>query len=106
VRNAEVVAEELRGRMLSLYERHLSADGKAVSYKALKRDPAFWEYVDATAELQRVREGRGVERGITLSSSHMCEQAQFAKATSSPRCLKRKHHQAKFGRALQLSLLH
>lgn len=60
MRNAEIVAEELRGRMLSLYERHLSADGKAVSYKALKRDPAFWEYVDATAELQRVREGRGV----------------------------------------------
>lgn len=57
-RPAEVVAEELRARMLSLYERHLSADGKAVAYKALKRDPDFWEYVDATAELQRVR-GQG-----------------------------------------------
>ncbi|WIA08629.1 hypothetical protein OEZ85_008058 [Tetradesmus obliquus] len=53
-RPAEVVAEELRGRILALYDKHLSADGRAVSYAALKQDPEFWEYVDATAELQRV----------------------------------------------------
>lgn len=54
-RPAEVVAEELRGRILALYDKYLSADGKSVQYKALRADPAFWEYVDATAELQRVR---------------------------------------------------
>lgn len=56
-RPAEVVAEDLRGRILALYDKYLSADGKAVRYKALKQDPAFWEYVDATAELQRVSGG-------------------------------------------------
>jgi hypothetical protein len=55
-RPAEVVAEDLRGRILALYDKYLSADGKAVRYKALKQDPEFWSYVDATAELQRVRE--------------------------------------------------
>lgn len=54
-RPAEDVAEDLRGRILLLYDKYLSPDGKAVRYKALKQDPAFWEYVDATAELQRVR---------------------------------------------------
>jgi hypothetical protein len=53
-RPAEVVAEDLRARILALYDKHLSADGRAVSYAALKQDPEFWEYVDATAELQRV----------------------------------------------------
>lgn len=53
-RPAEQVAEDLRGRILALYDKYLSADGKSVRYKALKQDPAFWEYVDATAELQRV----------------------------------------------------
>jgi hypothetical protein len=56
-RPAEVVAEELRGRILALYDKHLSADGRAVSYAALKQDLEFWEYVDATAELQRVSVG-------------------------------------------------
>ena len=54
VRPAEVVAEELRGRILALYDKYLSPDGKGVRYSALRQDPAFWEYVDATAELQRV----------------------------------------------------
>lgn len=58
-RPAEAVAEDLRGRILALYDKHLSTDGKAVRYKALKQDPAFWEYVDATAELQRVSCGYG-----------------------------------------------
>jgi hypothetical protein len=53
-RPAEVVAEDLRARILALYDKHLSADGRAVSYAVLKKDPEFWDYVDATAELQRV----------------------------------------------------
>jgi hypothetical protein len=56
-RPAEVVAEDLRARILALYDKHLSADGRAVSYAALKQDPEFWDYVDATAELQRVSVG-------------------------------------------------
>jgi hypothetical protein len=56
-RPAEAVAEDLRGRILALYDKYLSPDGKAVRYRVLKQDPAFWEYVDATAELQRVRGG-------------------------------------------------
>lgn len=62
-RPAEAVAEDLRGRILALYDKHLSTDGKAVRYKALKQDPAFWEYVDATAELQRVSCGCGCGSG-------------------------------------------
>jgi hypothetical protein len=50
-----VVAEDLRARILGLYDKHLSADGRTVGYGAMRRDPAFWSYVDATAELQRVR---------------------------------------------------
>lgn len=53
-RPAEVVAEDLRSRILQLYDKHLSNDGRAVSYEALRADPEFWEYVDVTAELQRV----------------------------------------------------
>eukprot|EP00955_Chlamydomonas_euryale_P011908 127972-Chlamydomonas_euryale.AAC.1 len=49
------VATELRSLILELYERHLSADGRSVSYKAMKTDPLFRRYVDATAELQAVR---------------------------------------------------
>ncbi len=48
------VSEELRKRILQLYDRHLSADGRAVSYKAISSDPGFAAYVDASAELQRV----------------------------------------------------
>ncbi|KAF8072648.1 Glutaredoxin [Scenedesmus sp. PABB004] len=54
-RPAQQVAEGLRARILALYDRHLSADGRAVSYAGLRADPDFWSYVDATAELQRVR---------------------------------------------------
>jgi hypothetical protein len=53
---AAAVAEGLRARILVLFEAHLAPDGRAVSYAAMKADPAFWEYVDASAELQRVRE--------------------------------------------------
>lgn len=33
------VALDLRQRILDLYERHLSADGRAVSYKSVGQDP-------------------------------------------------------------------
>ena len=35
------VAERLRQSILGLYDRHLSEDGKAVDYAALKQDPGF-----------------------------------------------------------------
>ncbi len=50
------VALSLRGLILKLYDKHLSADGRAVSYKGIKADPLFQEYVRATAELQKVRD--------------------------------------------------
>jgi len=62
-RPADVVAEDLRGRILALYDKYLSGDGRAVRYKALKQDPAFWEYVDATAELQKVGRSCGCNHG-------------------------------------------
>ena len=37
-----------------MYDKHLAADGKAVNYNALHKDPRFQTYVNATAELQRV----------------------------------------------------
>ena len=35
------MAERLRQSILGLYDRHLSEDGKAVDYAALKQDPGF-----------------------------------------------------------------
>lgn len=49
------MAEDLRARILALYDKHLSPDGSRVGYGAMRRDPDFWAYADATAELQRVR---------------------------------------------------
>jgi len=42
----------LRQIILRLYDKHLASDGKALNYKALKQDPVFKTYVNATAELQ------------------------------------------------------
>jgi len=53
-RPATQVASEVRSLILQLYDSHLSADGRAVSYKGIAGDPRFKAYVDATAELQRV----------------------------------------------------
>ena len=39
--SVEQVAERLRQSILGLYDRHLSEDGKAVDYAALKQDPGF-----------------------------------------------------------------
>jgi len=54
-RPASEVAISLRSLILKLYDTHLSPDGKLVAYKALKADPAFRQFVDATAELQNVQ---------------------------------------------------
>ena len=35
------VSEALRLRVLSLYDRHLSPDGRALDYKALSADPGL-----------------------------------------------------------------
>ncbi len=48
------MSESLRQIILRLYDKHLASDGKALNYKALKQDPVFKTYVNATAELQRV----------------------------------------------------
>ena len=50
----EQVSLDLRQLILELYERHLSPNGRSVSYKKLGSDPLFRRYVDATAELQKV----------------------------------------------------
>lgn len=47
------VAESVRSRILRLYDRHLTGDGKKVSYAALRADPDWADFVAATAELQK-----------------------------------------------------
>ena len=46
------VAEDLRQRILALYDQHLAPDGRAVDYAALGADPAFAAFCTAAAELQ------------------------------------------------------
>ncbi|KAG2432426.1 hypothetical protein HYH02_012997 [Chlamydomonas schloesseri] len=53
-RPANEVATGLRELILRLYDKHLSADGRSVSYGAMRADPLFREFVTATAELQKV----------------------------------------------------
>lgn len=53
-RPAKAVGESVRALILTLYDKHLSPDGKKVAYAALKVDPNFRAFVDATAELQKV----------------------------------------------------
>ena len=53
-RPARLVASDLRARILSMYDEHLSRDGTFVDYAAMAQSPAFEAYVDATAELQTV----------------------------------------------------
>ena len=53
-RPARLVASDLRARILSMYDEHLSQDGTFVDYAAMAKSPAFEAYVDATAELQTV----------------------------------------------------
>lgn len=51
------VAEDLRQRILALYDRHLAPDGRSVDYAALGADPAFAAFCTAAAELQVQRSG-------------------------------------------------
>ncbi|GIL75698.1 hypothetical protein Vretimale_15254 [Volvox reticuliferus] len=53
-RPANEVAGNLRQLILELYDKHLSPDGRSVSYGAIRSDPQFAEFVVATAELQKV----------------------------------------------------
>ena len=48
------MSEGLRQLTLRLYDKHLTADGKALNYEALRRDAIFKTYANATAELQKV----------------------------------------------------
>ena len=52
-RDPSQISSSLRLIILYLYDKHLASDGKALNYKALKADPAFQTYVNATAELQK-----------------------------------------------------
>ncbi|PNH06292.1 hypothetical protein TSOC_007355 [Tetrabaena socialis] len=70
-RPASEVAASLRGRILELYDTHLSGDGRSVSYGALRADPRFAAFVDATAELQKV------EAGVDLSPLSRAELTAF-----------------------------
>ena len=54
-RGASQVIEALRQVILHLYDAYLAPDGKAVNYKSLAKDLIFKDYVNATAELQKVR---------------------------------------------------
>lgn len=53
-RPASDVAEELRTRILELYDFALSPDGRSVNYGSLEGSPEFESYVEATEELQKV----------------------------------------------------
>mmetsp|Transcript_12493 Transcript_12493/g.31728 ORF Transcript_12493/g.31728 Transcript_12493/m.31728 type:complete len:494 (-) Transcript_12493:108-1589(-) len=54
VRSASQVAESLRLKILDLYEKFLSPDGKAVDYKGLGESREFADYVRCTSELRDV----------------------------------------------------
>jgi len=53
-RDAQVVAYELRQRILTLYDMFLSQDGSFVDYDGMKKSTEFREYEAATEELQTV----------------------------------------------------
>ena len=48
------MSEGLRQLILRLYDNYLTADGKALNYEALRADPLFSTYANATSELQKV----------------------------------------------------
>eukprot|EP00112_Aurelia_sp_Birch-Aquarium-sp1_P013372 Seg2837.2 transcript_id=Seg2837.2/GoldUCD/mRNA.D3Y31 product="DEP domain-containing mTOR-interacting protein" protein_id=Seg2837.2/GoldUCD/D3Y31 len=54
VKKAAEVGEELRKLILSIYNSHLSADGKKVDYRAIGESAEFKQYQKHTAELKRV----------------------------------------------------
>lgn len=59
------MSESLRKALLQLYDRHMTPDGRKVDYAGLRADPYWRQFVDATAELQKVRQRGGrVEVGV------------------------------------------
>ena len=69
------MSEGLRQLILCLYDKHLTADGKALDYEALKRDPVFKIYAKATAELQKVEVAsldRGERMAFFINLLHCC----------------------------------
>lgn len=53
-RDAKIVAEDVRGRILKLYDEFLSDDGRAVDYDGVRQSDGFKDFVEACEELQRV----------------------------------------------------
>ena len=53
-RSSSEVSKGLRQLILQLYDKHLTGDGKALNYEALRSDPDFKTFANATAELQKV----------------------------------------------------
>jgi hypothetical protein len=78
------VAEDLRARIVALYDRHLSPDGRNVGYGAMRRDPDFWAYVDAAAELQRVRGTGGLFGGSSATAAPLGASASPLRMASKP----------------------
>ena len=63
-RAAVDISGDLRGRILALYDSHLSSDGTAVDYDGLGKDERYARYVDATAELQKANIGEMSRDGV------------------------------------------
>lgn len=53
-REAKIVVEDVRRRILKLYDEFLSEDGRAVNYDGIRASEGFKEFVAASEELQRV----------------------------------------------------
>ncbi|CEG01687.1 Domain of unknown function DUF547 [Ostreococcus tauri] len=53
-RDAKSVVEDVRNRILKLYDEFLSADGRAVDYAGLRASAGFKDFVESSEELQRV----------------------------------------------------
>ena len=53
-REAKIVVEDVRRRILKLYDEFLSSDGRAVDYDGIRSSNGFKEFVKASEELQRV----------------------------------------------------
>ena len=53
-RDAKTVAEDVRGRILKLYDEFLSDDGRTVDYDGARQSAGFKDFVEACEELQRV----------------------------------------------------
>lgn len=54
-RPASELGEDLRQLILSIYNDHLSKDGKKVDYSAIASNPKFTQYSQLTGELRRVQ---------------------------------------------------